>query len=34
MLGSLFKSTSIGPEGKVELLIFLTPTILEEPRVS
>jgi type IV pilus assembly protein PilQ len=34
MLGSLFKSTSIGPENKVELLIFLTPTILEEPKVS
>jgi type IV pilus assembly protein PilQ len=34
VLGSLFKSTSIGPEGKIELLIFLTPTILEEPRVS
>ena len=34
VLGSLFKSTSIGPDGKVELLIFLTPTILEEPRVS
>ena len=34
LLGSLFKSTSIGPDQKVELLIFLTPTILEEPRVS
>jgi len=34
VLGSLFKSTSIGPDGKTELLIFLTPTILEEPRVS
>jgi type IV pilus assembly protein PilQ len=34
VFGSLFKSTSIGPEGKIELLIFLTPTILEEPRVS
>jgi type IV pilus assembly protein PilQ len=33
VLGSLFKSTSIGPEGKVELLIFLTPTILEEPKI-
>jgi type IV pilus assembly protein PilQ len=33
ILGSLFKSTSIGPEGKVELLIFLTPTILEEPKI-
>ncbi len=34
VLGSLFKSTSIGPDQKIELLIFLTPTILEEPRVS
>jgi len=34
VLGALFKSTSIGPESKIELLIFLTPTILEEPRVS
>jgi type IV pilus assembly protein PilQ len=34
VLGSLFKSTSIGPDAKTELLIFLTPTILEEPRVS
>ena len=34
LLGSLFKSTSIGPDQKTELLIFLTPTILEEPRVS
>ena len=34
MLGVLFKSTSIGPEQKVELLIFLTPTILEEAKVS
>ena len=34
VLGSLFKSTSVGPEGKIELLIFLTPTILEEARVS
>ncbi|HEX7628774.1 MAG TPA: secretin N-terminal domain-containing protein, partial [Candidatus Methylomirabilis sp.] len=34
MLGALFKNTSIGPEQKVELLIFLTPTILEEARVS
>ena len=34
MLGFLFKSTSIGPENKVELLIFLTPTILEDAKVS
>jgi len=34
MLGALFKSTSIGPEQKIELLIFLTPTILEEANVS
>jgi len=33
VLGSLFKSTAIGPEGKVELLILLTPTILEEPKI-
>ncbi|MEI8191055.1 MAG: secretin N-terminal domain-containing protein, partial [candidate division NC10 bacterium] len=34
MLGALFKNTTIGPEQKVELLIFLTPTILEEAKVS
>jgi type IV pilus assembly protein PilQ len=34
MLGALFKNTAIGPEQKVELLIFLTPTILEEAKVS
>jgi len=34
MLGMLFKSHSIGPNEKIELLIFLTPTILEEPRLS
>jgi len=34
VLGLLFKSHSIGPNDKIELLIFLTPTILEEPRVS
>ncbi|HEX7513240.1 MAG TPA: secretin N-terminal domain-containing protein, partial [Candidatus Methylomirabilis sp.] len=34
MLGALFKNTSIGPENKVELLIFLTPTILEDAKVS
>ena len=34
MLGALFKSTAIGPEQKVELLIFLTPTILEDAKVS
>ena len=34
MLSWLFKSTTIGPENKIELLIFLTPTILEEPRTS
>jgi type IV pilus assembly protein PilQ len=33
-LGWLFKSHSIGPNEKTELLIFLTPTILEEPRLS
>ncbi len=34
VLGALFKSHSIGPNDKLELLIFLTPTILEEPRLS
>ena len=34
MLGVLFKNTTIGPEDKVELLIFLTPTILEDAKVS
>jgi type II secretory pathway component GspD/PulD (secretin) len=34
MLGALFKNTAIGPENKVELLIFLTPTILDEAKVS
>jgi len=34
ILGMLFKSHSIGPNDKIELLIFLTPTILEEPRLG
>ncbi|MCX5736595.1 MAG: hypothetical protein NTW68_20160 [candidate division NC10 bacterium] len=34
MLGALFKNTTIGPEQKVELLIFLTPTILRDANVS
>ncbi len=34
ILGMMFKSHSIGPNDKTELLIFLTPTILEEPRLS
>jgi type IV pilus assembly protein PilQ len=34
LLGMMFKSHSIGPNEKRELLIFLTPTILEEPRLS
>jgi type IV pilus assembly protein PilQ len=34
LLGMMFKSHSIGPNSKTELLIFLTPTILEEPRLS
>jgi type IV pilus assembly protein PilQ len=34
IIGALFKSHSIGPNEKTELLIFLTPTILEEPRLS
>jgi type IV pilus assembly protein PilQ len=33
ILGMLFKNQSIGKD-KFELLIFLTPTILEEPRLS
>jgi type IV pilus assembly protein PilQ len=33
-LGWLFKSHSVGPNDKTELLIFVTPTILEEPRLS
>ncbi len=34
VLGWMFKSTTIGPNDRTELLIFLTPTILEEPRLS
>ncbi len=34
ILGSLFKSTTLGPNDKIELLIFLTPTILEETKLS
>jgi len=34
ILGAFFKSHSIGPNDRTELLIFLTPTILEEPRLS
>ncbi|HSB70600.1 MAG TPA: type IV pilus secretin PilQ [Candidatus Methylomirabilis sp.] len=34
VLGAFFKSHSIGPNDRTELLIFLTPTILEEPRLS
>jgi type IV pilus assembly protein PilQ len=34
ILGMMFKSQSIGPNVKTELLIFITPTILEEPRLS
>jgi type IV pilus assembly protein PilQ len=34
VIGAMFKSHSIGPNEKTELLIFLTPTILEEPRLS
>lgn len=33
-LGVFFKNQSVGPNQKTELLIFLTPTILEEPRLS
>jgi len=34
LLGALFRNQSVGPNAKTELLIFLTPTILEEPRLS
>lgn len=34
VLGWMFKSTSIGPNSRTELLIFLTPTILEEARLN
>ena len=34
VIGWAFKNTSIGPNTRTELLIFLTPTILEEPRLS
>ncbi len=34
LLGNLFKSKNIGPDSRVELLIFLTPTIVEESRLS
>ncbi len=34
ILGILFKNHSVGPDTRTELLIFLTPTILEEPRLS
>jgi type IV pilus assembly protein PilQ len=33
-LGMLFKSKSIGPDERRELLIFLTPTIAQDPRPS
>jgi type IV pilus assembly protein PilQ len=33
-LGMLFKSKSIGPDDRNELLIFLTPTISEDPKPS
>lgn len=34
VFGWMFKNESVGPNDRTELLIFLTPTILEEPRVS
>ncbi len=34
LLGMLFKSKTIGPDSRGELLFFLTPTIAEEPRPS
>jgi type IV pilus assembly protein PilQ len=33
-LGMLFKNKNVGPDDRSELLIFLTPSIVEEPRVS
>ncbi len=33
ILGWLFKRHSVGPEDRVELLIFLTPSVLQESRV-
>jgi type IV pilus assembly protein PilQ len=34
VLGLLFKNQITGPNSRTELLIFITPTILEEPRLS
>lgn len=34
IIGMMFRSNSIGPNKRTELLIFLTPTILEQPRLS
>jgi len=34
VLGWMFKNHSVGPNEKNELLIFITPTLLEEPRLS
>jgi len=34
VLGYLFKRHNIGPNDRIELLIFLTPTVLEEPKLS
>jgi type IV pilus assembly protein PilQ len=34
VFGWMFKNQSMGPNEKTELLLFLTPTILEEPRLS
>jgi type IV pilus assembly protein PilQ len=34
IFGWMFKNQSMGPNEKTELLLFLTPTILEEPRLS
>jgi type II secretory pathway component HofQ len=32
-LGWLFKRQSLGPDERVELLIFLTPSVLQESRL-
>jgi len=34
VLGWMFKNHSVGPNEKRELLIFITPTLLEEPKLS
>ncbi|MFN3476324.1 MAG: hypothetical protein ACK4Z6_02040, partial [Candidatus Methylomirabilales bacterium] len=33
-LGFFFKRHNVGPDARIELLIFLTPTVLEAPKLS